>query len=179
MDAKNVFNPSHYGGKDNPFETIKVLEAWLTPDEMIGFCKGQSIAYLSRHRQKGGLEDLSKSLWYQQYLVSYLAVRGLTAHGPNTIAPDQQQPAKSEADKSEPDKQEAPKPEADKSPPPPAGPTRPGFLSGVAGPSALIHPQNETAGPGAGAAADTPAPHVDLDGEIAAIARKFAPQSAA
>ena len=84
METKNVFNPNHYGGKDDPYETIKVLEAWLTPDEMIGFCKGNAIKYQSRHRQKGGLEDLSKSLWYQQYLVQYLAARGLSAYGPHT-----------------------------------------------------------------------------------------------
>ena len=87
METKNVFNPSHYGGKDDPYETIKVLEAWLTPDEMIGFCKGNAIKYQSRHRQKGGLEDLSKSAWYQNYLVQYLAQRGLSAYGPHTSLP--------------------------------------------------------------------------------------------
>lgn len=93
MDTSSVFSPDHYGGKENPYETIKVLEAWLTPDEMIGFCKGNAIKYQTRHRQKGGLTDLSKAAWYQNYLVTYLAARGLTAFGPNTAPPDQQQPA--------------------------------------------------------------------------------------
>ena len=40
MNTSEVFGPKHHGGSDDPFETIKVLEHWLTPDEMIGFCKG-------------------------------------------------------------------------------------------------------------------------------------------
>ena len=93
MEAKKVFNPSHYGGKDDPYETIKVLEAWLTPDEMIGFCKGNAIKYQTRHRQKGGLEDLSKAAWYQNYLVTYLAQRGHSAYGPNTLPAEKYEPA--------------------------------------------------------------------------------------
>ena len=67
METKNVFNPSHYGGKDDPYETIKVLEAWLTPDEMIGFCKGNAIKYLDRAGKKDKaklLEDFEKAGWY-------------------------------------------------------------------------------------------------------------------
>ena len=67
----NVDHPSHYGGEDNPYETIKVLEAWLTVEEMVGFLKGNSLKYLSRHRQKGGAEDVAKSKWYQDYLSDY------------------------------------------------------------------------------------------------------------
>ena len=94
MEATNVFNPSHYGGKDDPYETIKVLEAWLTPDEMIGFCKGNAIKYQTRHRQKGGLEDLSKAAWYQNHLVKYLTKRGLSAHGPFSVPPEKSDPSR-------------------------------------------------------------------------------------
>ena len=74
-----VHHPKHYGGADNPFETIKVLEAWLTPEEFVGFLKGNSIKYQSRHRQKGGFEDLEKSKWYQDYLVDYMRRKGYFA----------------------------------------------------------------------------------------------------
>ncbi len=52
----SIDHPPHYGGSENPYETIKVLEAWMTRDEMIGFCKGNALKYLSRHREKGGLQ---------------------------------------------------------------------------------------------------------------------------
>lgn len=64
-------HPDHYGGKDNPHEVIKVLEHWLTPEEYIGFCKGNAIKYQARHREKGGLLDLEKAAWYQVELVRF------------------------------------------------------------------------------------------------------------
>lgn len=76
----NVDHPSHYGGKDNPYEVIKVLEAWLTPDEYIGFLKGNAIKYLARHRQKGGDEDLRKAEWYQRELNRFQASREVKPH---------------------------------------------------------------------------------------------------
>ena len=45
-----VDHPAHYGGKDNPYEVIKVLEAWLTPEEFAGFLKGNVIKYQARAR---------------------------------------------------------------------------------------------------------------------------------
>ena len=58
----NVQNPSHYGGKDNPYEAIKVIEAWN-----LGFCLGNTIKYISRAGKKDEskeIEDLEKALWY-------------------------------------------------------------------------------------------------------------------
>lgn len=66
--AETINHPQHYGG-DTPYEVIKVLEAWMTADELIGFCKGNAIKYMARHRDKGGLEDLKKADWYSSYLV--------------------------------------------------------------------------------------------------------------
>jgi Protein of unknwon function (DUF3310) len=68
----SIDHPQHYGGSENPYETIKVLSAWMTRDEMIGFCKGNALKYLSRHREKGGLSDLEKSAWYNRSMVEYL-----------------------------------------------------------------------------------------------------------
>lgn len=72
MSNDSVNHPAHYGGADNPYEVIKVLEAWLTRNEFIGFCKGNAIKYQARHRQKGGDEDLRKAKWYQDYLTEFL-----------------------------------------------------------------------------------------------------------
>ena len=74
-----VNHPRHYGGEDNPYETIKVLEATLTSEELIGALKFQIYKYTARHRAKGGFEDLRKAQWYLNRLVSYIESRGLAA----------------------------------------------------------------------------------------------------
>lgn len=73
----NVNHPPHYGGADNPYETIKVQEANLTPDELIGALKFQVHKYLDRHRRKGGLEDIRKAQWYLNRLVTFIESRDL------------------------------------------------------------------------------------------------------
>lgn len=59
---ENVNNPSHYGGLENPYEAIKVIEKWGSC-----FCIGNAIKYLSRAGKKNAdkeIEDLEKSVWY-------------------------------------------------------------------------------------------------------------------
>lgn len=66
----NVNHPQHYGGKDNPYEAIKVIEAWN-----LGFCLGNTIKYISRAGKKEGsnaAEDLRKALWYLQREIASL-----------------------------------------------------------------------------------------------------------
>jgi hypothetical protein len=58
----NVDHPKHYGGKDNIYEAIKVIEAWE-----LGFCLGNVVKYISRAGKKGittKVEDLEKAKWY-------------------------------------------------------------------------------------------------------------------
>jgi hypothetical protein len=55
-----VNHPPHYGGEDNPYEAIKVIEAWG-----LGFHIGNVVKYLSRAGKKGAaVEDLKKARWY-------------------------------------------------------------------------------------------------------------------
>lgn len=57
-----VDHPEHYGGKDNPYEAIKVIEAWD-----LGFNLGNVVKYVSRAGKKESskeLEDLQKAKWY-------------------------------------------------------------------------------------------------------------------
>jgi len=55
-----VDHPDHYGGKDTPYEAIRVIEAWD-----LNFHLGNVVKYISRAGKKGeGLEDLEKALWY-------------------------------------------------------------------------------------------------------------------
>lgn len=66
-----VNHPAHYGG-DTVYETIKVLEAWLTPEQFIGFCRGNAIKYASRAGKKGdAAEDMAKARFYTDYEVDY------------------------------------------------------------------------------------------------------------
>ncbi len=37
-----VYNPEHYGGASNPYEAIKVIDAWD-----LGFCLGNTVKYIS------------------------------------------------------------------------------------------------------------------------------------
>ena len=55
-----VKHPNHYGGKDNPYEAIKVIEAWE-----LGFCLGNTVKYISRAGKKDNIvQELEKALWY-------------------------------------------------------------------------------------------------------------------
>jgi len=55
-----VNHPQHYGGKDNPYEAIKVIEAWDS-----GFCLGNTVKYISRAGKKDNtIQELQKALWY-------------------------------------------------------------------------------------------------------------------
>ena len=64
MDFKTemVNHPQHYGGNDNTYEAIKVIEAWD-----LDFHLGNTVKYISRAGKKGSdkeLQDLKKALWY-------------------------------------------------------------------------------------------------------------------
>jgi len=63
-----VNHPDHYGGEDNPYEAIKVIDEWN-----LGFCLGNTVKYISRAGKKNKekeLEDLEKALWYLQYYIN-------------------------------------------------------------------------------------------------------------
>lgn len=60
-----VDHPEHYGGVDNPYEAIKVIEAWN-----LSFCLGNTIKYIARAGKKETdttftcVQDLEKARWY-------------------------------------------------------------------------------------------------------------------
>ncbi len=55
-----VSHPPHYGGADNPYEAIKVIEAWG-----LGFNLGNTVKYIARAEHKGAtVQDLEKARWY-------------------------------------------------------------------------------------------------------------------
>lgn len=56
-----VDHPAHYGGKDDPYEAIKVIEAWG-----LGFHLGNAVKYINRAGRKhpDAFVDLCKAKWY-------------------------------------------------------------------------------------------------------------------
>jgi hypothetical protein len=55
-----VNHPAHYGGANNDYETIKVIEAW-----QLDFCLGNALKYISRAGKKEDMiQDLKKAKWY-------------------------------------------------------------------------------------------------------------------
>lgn len=73
MNKEKVDHPPHYGGGDNPYEAIKVIEAWE-----LDFCLGNTIKYISRAGKKSKdteIQDLEKALWYLQRKVEALKAK--------------------------------------------------------------------------------------------------------
>lgn len=66
----NVNHPAHYGGADNTYEAIKVIEAWN-----LDFCLGNVVKYISRAGKKEGnslIQDLEKAKWYLERQIQEL-----------------------------------------------------------------------------------------------------------
>jgi hypothetical protein len=64
--------PNYYGGKDNPYEVFRVLEAWNLDED---FYLGNVIKYVARAGKKNKStkkEDLQKALVYLQRRIDNL-----------------------------------------------------------------------------------------------------------
>lgn len=63
-EYEKISHPAHYGGDDDVYEVIKVIEAWD-----LGFNIGNAVKYVARAGRKPGtpyVEDLRKALFYLQ-----------------------------------------------------------------------------------------------------------------
>ena len=67
--AEKVNHPDHYGGESNPYEAIKVIEAWD-----LNFHLGNVVKYISRagKKSKNNVEDLKKAEWYLSRYVQFI-----------------------------------------------------------------------------------------------------------
>jgi hypothetical protein len=66
------FCPSPHGGADNPYEAIKVIEAWG-----LGFHLGNTVKYIARAGKKDPtLQDLKKARWYLDRQISTMEASG-------------------------------------------------------------------------------------------------------
>jgi len=66
-NKEQVDHPNHYGGEDNTYEAIKVIDAWN-----LGFSLGNAVKYISRAGKKNPdkeTEDLKKAIWYIEHYI--------------------------------------------------------------------------------------------------------------
>jgi hypothetical protein len=64
MSKEQVNHPQHYGGKENPYEVVKVAEAWGLDKDAYLF---NVLKYIRRSGKKDDnppVQDLKKALWY-------------------------------------------------------------------------------------------------------------------
>lgn len=67
-----ISHPIYYGGESNPYEAIKVIEAWD-----LNFHLGNVVKYISRAGKKDpttNLEDLKKAQWYLNRYIEQLHI---------------------------------------------------------------------------------------------------------
>lgn len=69
---KMVSHPSHYQSKSG-LEVIDVIAAFTEGLEGIeAVDTGNAIKYICRWKDKNGVQDLEKAMWYIQHLIDYL-----------------------------------------------------------------------------------------------------------
>ena len=64
-----MIHRDYYGGARNPYEAIKVIEAWG-----LNFALGNAAKYICRAGKKPGasrLDDLRKARWYLDYEIKH------------------------------------------------------------------------------------------------------------
>jgi len=69
-NKEQVNHPDHYGGSENIYEAIKVIDDWD-----LGFSLGNTVKYISRAGKKESdkeLQDLRKAAWYLQHHIETL-----------------------------------------------------------------------------------------------------------
>ena len=67
-----VSHPSHYQSKSG-LEVIDVIEAFTEGLEGIeAVDTGNAIKYICRWKDKNGIQDLEKAMWYIQHLIDHL-----------------------------------------------------------------------------------------------------------
>ena len=67
-----VNHPEHYTA--GSIECIDTIEAALTPEQFIGYCRGNALKYIWRMGLKGGVEDLQKAIWYLNRAIHNLSI---------------------------------------------------------------------------------------------------------
>ena len=67
--SDNVNHPQHYQSKSG-LEVIDVIDAFT--DDLTGMeaiCTGNALKYICRWKNKNGIEDIKKAIWYLNKLI--------------------------------------------------------------------------------------------------------------
>ena len=67
----SINSPNHYA--DSTIECIDAMEAMMTPEQFIGYLRGNVFKYQWRYEKKNGIEDLKKAQWYLERLTEKVA----------------------------------------------------------------------------------------------------------
>lgn len=68
---ESVHHPEHYGGAENPYEAIKVIQAWD-----LGYELGNAVKYIARAGKKPGTDartDIDKAREYLTFWLERMA----------------------------------------------------------------------------------------------------------
>ena len=76
-DIKEAVNgPAYYGGIDNPYEVIKVCEAWGLDKDAYLFNVVKYVARAGKKDTDKELQDMKKALWYLNRKIERLESNG-------------------------------------------------------------------------------------------------------
>ena len=64
MSQEQVIHPQHYGGKDDPYEVIKVCEAWGFDKDAYLFNVIKYVARAGKKESDKEIQDLKKAIFY-------------------------------------------------------------------------------------------------------------------
>lgn len=74
MYKETVNHPSHYQ-TESGIEVIDVIDAFTKElNGVVAFDIGNAIKYILRWKNKGGVEDLRKAIWYIQHAIEHYDV---------------------------------------------------------------------------------------------------------
>lgn len=70
---ESVNHPDYYGGEDNPYEVIKVCEAWGLDKDAYLFNVVKYVARAGKKSPDKEIEDLSKAINYLKFKIANLS----------------------------------------------------------------------------------------------------------
>ena len=76
MSKEMINHPDHYGGENNPYEVIKVCEAWDLHKDAYIFNVVKYVARAGKKETDKELQDLKKALWYLERKIKLLENAG-------------------------------------------------------------------------------------------------------
>jgi len=71
-DNKTVNHPDYYGGEDNPYEVLKVCEAWGLDKDAYLFNVVKYVARAGKKNPDKEIEDLYKAINYLNFKIKKL-----------------------------------------------------------------------------------------------------------